>query len=300
LSPRVVPFDGAPLPGTPVVPLGEGTRCKPVNNLDMSSVIDVALREMCPRELRLRIRRGEWDRPTAGLATGFAQANLVAVPRDVAYDFLVFCHRNPKPCPLIDVTDPGSPHPTRAAPGADLRTDLPRYRVYRRGRLEAEETEITRYWRDDFVAFLLGCSFTFEAAMVRAGLPVRHIQDGRNVPMYTTSIQCRPAGALRGPMVVSMRPLPPEAVPRAILVTARYPGAHGAPVHVGDSAAIGVRDLARPQFGDPPRIEARDVPVFWGCGVTPQVVATDVELMITHAPGHMFLTDLFDEDLGIG
>ncbi len=261
-----------------------------------------ALENASPRDLRLRIRSGGWDRPTAGLAPGFAQANLVVVPRGLAYDFLVFCQRNPKPCPLIDVTDPGSPEPARAAPGADLRTDLPRYRIYRRGRLEAEETEITRYWRDDLVAFLLGCSFTFEGAMVRAGLPVRHLEDGCNVAMYVTSLPCRPAGALSGPMVVSMRPLPAAAVPRAILVTGRYPGAHGAPVHAGDPTAIGVADLARPQFGDPPRIEPGEIPVFWGCGVTPQAVAmaAQVELMITHAPGHMFLTDLRDEDLAAG
>lgn len=255
-----------------------------------------------PREWRLRMRRGEWHSPTAGLAPGFAQANLVVVPREIAYDFLVFCQRNPKPCPLIDVTDPGSPEPAFAAPGADLRTDLPRYRVYRRGRLEAEETEITRYWRPDLVCFLLGCSFTFEAAMQAAGLPVRHIEDGRNVSMYITSLPCRPAGALHGPMVVSMRPLLPRDVPRAVLLTGRYPRAHGAPVHAGDPEAIGVRDLGRPEFGDPPRIEPGEVPVFWACGVTPQAVAQEaaVELMITHAPGHMFITDLRDEDLAAG
>lgn len=248
------------------------------------------------------MRRGDWQAPTAGLAPGFAQANLVVVPREMAYDFLVFCHRNPKPCPLIDVTDPGSPEPALAAPGADLRTDLPRYRVYRGGRLEAEETEITPYWRPDLVAFLLGCSFTFEAAMQRAGLPVRHIEDGRNAAMYITSLACRPAGAFRGPVVVSMRPLPARDVPRAVLVSGRYPRAHGAPVHAGDPGAIGIRDLSRPDFGDPPRIEPGEVPVFWACGVTPQAVAQSagVEFMITHAPGHMFLTDLRDEDLAAG
>ncbi len=269
----------------------------------MSTGLDLAaVRDASPRELRLRMRSGAWRAPTAGLAPGYAQANLVVVPRAIAYDFLVFCQRNPKPCPLIDVTEPGSPEPSLAAPGADLRTDLPRYRVYRQGRLVAEEVEITRYWRDDLVAFLLGCSFTFEAAMQRAGLPVRHIEDGRNVAMYVTALACRPAGALHGPMVVSMRPVPAPDVPRAVLVTSRYPRAHGAPVHVGDPAAIGVRDLSRPDFGDPPRIAPGDVPVFWACGVTPQAVgmAAGVELMITHAPGHMFITDLRDEDLAAG
>ena len=248
------------------------------------------------------MRSGEWRLPTAGLAPGFAQTNLVVLPRELAYDFLVFCHRNPKPCPLIDVTEPGNPEPAHAAPGADLRTDLPRYRVYRRGRVEAEETEITRYWRADLVAFLLGCSFTFETAMRRAGLAVRHLEDGCNAAMYTTSIPCRGAGALHGPLVVTMRPLRPEAIGRAVLVTGRYPRAHGAPVHIGDPAAIGIRDLTRPDFGDVPRIEAGEVPVFWACGVTPQAVAqaAKVELMITHAPGHMFITDLLDEDLTAG
>jgi len=266
----------------------------------MSSLTDTdARRGASPRELRLRARRGEWTGVTAGLAPGYAQTNLVVVPRELAYDFLVFCQRNPKPCPLVEVTDPGSPEAAIAAPGSDLRTDLPRYRIYRRGRLQEEVTEIGRVWRGDLVAFLLGCSFTFEHAMQRAGLPVRHIEDGGNVPMYVTSIPCRPAAALRGPMVVTMRPLPPAAVPRTMLVTGRYPKAHGAPVHVGDPAAIGIRDLAHPDFGDPPRIEPGEVPVFWGCGVTPQAVAiaAKVDLMITHAPGHMFLTDLLDEDL---
>ncbi len=269
----------------------------------MSSASDLrTIPGATPAEIRRRIRAGEWQDPTAGLAPGYAQANLVVVPREIAYDFLVFCQRNPKPCPLIDVTDPGSPEPPHAAPGADLRTDLPRYRIYRRGELDAEVTEITRYWRPDLVACLLGCSFTFETAMQRAGLPVRHIADRRNVAMYITSIPCRPAGGLHGPTVVSMRPVPSEHVARAILVTGRYPRAHGAPVHVGDPEKIGIRDLTRPEFGDPPRIEPGDVPVFWACGVTPQAVAqaARVELMITHAPGHMFITDLLDEDLAAG
>jgi uncharacterized protein YcsI (UPF0317 family) len=269
----------------------------------MATEVDrTAAQSASPRELRLRMRRGEWQAPTCGLAPGHAQANLVVVPRAVAYDFLVFCQRNPKPCPLIDVTDPGSPEPTLAAPGADLRTDLPRYRVYRQGRLVAEETEITSYWRDDLVAFLLGCSFTFEEAMRRAGLPLRHMEDGTNVAMYITNLACRPAGALHGPTVVSMRPLHPRDVSRATLITARYTRAHGAPVHAGDPEVIGVRDLTRPDFGDRPRMMPGEVPVFWACGVTPQAVAmaARVDLMITHAPGHMFITDLLDEDLAAG
>jgi uncharacterized protein YcsI (UPF0317 family) len=255
-----------------------------------------------PAELRARIRRGEWRQPTAGLAPGCAQANLVVLPRSAAYDFLVFCQRNPKPCPLLEVTDPGNPEPSITAPGADLRTDLPRYRVHRRGHPVIEETDIRPYWRDDLVAFLLGCSFTFEGALQRAGIPVRHIDCGRNVPMYVTSIACRPAGALHGPMVVSMRPLLAAHVPQSVLITGRFPRAHGAPVHIGDPAAIGIPDLGRPDYGEPPVIEPGEETVFWACGVTPQAVAmaAGVEFMITHAPGHMFITDLRDEDLAAG
>jgi uncharacterized protein YcsI (UPF0317 family) len=261
-----------------------------------------SVQHLSPAELRASIRRGEWRGPTSGLAPGYAQANLAVLPRSAAYDFLVFCQRNPKPCPLLEVTDPGSAEPSVTAPGADLRTDVPRYRVLRRGRAPVEETDIRSYWRDDLVAFLLGCSFTFETAMQRGGIPVRHIECGRNVPMYVTSIPCRPAGAFHGPMVVSMRPLPAADIPRAVLITGRYTRAHGAPVHIGDPAAIGVKDLSRPDYGEPPDIRPGEVPVFWACGVTPQAVAiaAGVEFMITHAPGHMFVADLLDEDLAAG
>ncbi|HEU5393937.1 MAG TPA: putative hydro-lyase [Candidatus Methylomirabilis sp.] len=254
-----------------------------------------------PKEIRERIRRGEWVRPTAGCAAGYVQANLAILPRDLAYDFLVFAHRNPKPCPLLEVTDPGSPEPARVAPGADLRTDLPRYRVYRHGILAQEVTDLLALWRDDLVAFLLGCSFTFEAALLKADVPVRHLEEGCNVPMYITSVPCAPAGLFAGPLVVSMRPIPPEKVARAAAVTARFPAVHGAPVHVGTPEALGIRDLGRPDFGDPVTIRPGEVPVFWACGVTPQAVAMAVKppLMITHAPGHMFVTDLRDEALAV-
>ncbi|MGH7360312.1 MAG: putative hydro-lyase [Candidatus Methylomirabilales bacterium] len=254
-----------------------------------------------PKEVRERIRRGEWVRPTAGCAAGYVQANLVVLPRDLAYDFLLFTHRNPRPCPLLEVTDPGSPEPVRVAPGADLRTDLPKYRVYRHGVLAEEVTDLIPLWRDDLVAFLLGCSFTFEAALLKAEVPVRHLEEGRNVPMYITSIPCAPAGLFEGPLVVSMRPIPPEKVARAAGVTARFPAVHGAPVHVGTPEALGIRDLGRPDFGDPVTIRPGEVPVFWACGVTPQAVAMAVKppLMITHAPGHMFVTDLRDEALAV-
>src|SRR5229473_4645031 len=201
-----------------------------------------SLRNASGAEVRREAARGALVGQTSGLALGFVQANLVVVPRDLAFDFLLFCQRNPKPCPLLDVTEPGSPEPRIVAPGADLRTDLPRYRIYRHGELVEEPTDLLAWWRDDLVAFLLGCSFTFENALLQAGVPVRHIEQGRNVPMYRTNIDCRPAGAFRAPMVVSMRPLTPAQVVTAVQVCSRFPRAHGAPVHLGDAAAIGVRD----------------------------------------------------------
>jgi uncharacterized protein YcsI (UPF0317 family) len=242
---------------------------------------------MTPAEVRARATG-----PTAGLAPGYTQANLIAVPRDWAYDMLLFAQRNPRPCPVLDVTDPGSPR-TVLAPAADLRTDVPRYRVWRDGVLVDEPTDATRHWRDDLVAFLIGCSFTFESALAAAGVPSRH---GRNVPMYVTDRECRPAGRLHGPMVVSLRMVPAALVDTAVRVTALMPAVHGAPVHVGEPAALGVTDLAAPDFCDPPAGEPGDVPVFWACGVTPQAVLTASRppFAITHAPGHMFVTDVRD------
>jgi len=249
--------------------------------------------------VRQQIRTGKWRRPTAGLAPGYVQANLVVLPCELAYDFLLFAQRNPKPCPILEVTDTGSAEPVRSAPGADLRTDLPRYRIYREGRLAQEVTNLTALWAPHLVAFLLGCSFTFEAALVRAGVPVRHLEEAKNVPMFTTSLPCVPAGLFQGPLVVTMRPIPAPLVSRAVQVSGRFPAVHGAPVHVGDPEAIGIRDLQRPDFGDAVTIHPGEVPVFWACGVTPQAVAMQAKppLMITHAPGHMFITDLRDESL---
>lgn len=235
--------------------------------------------------------------PTAGVAPGFAQANLIAVPQAVASEFALFARRNPKPCPLLDATEPGCPV-TRLAPGADLRTDLPAYRVWEHGQCVAEPSDIASYWRDDLVAFLLGCSFTFERALLAAGVPVRHVEQGRNVPMYVTSRQCESAGRFTGPLVVSMRPVPAGLVATAVAVTTRYPAAHGAPVHVGDPAGLGIADLSRPDFGDKVTLQASDVPVFWACGVTPQatLVRAGLAFAITHAPGHMLVTDMADAD----
>jgi len=250
-----------------------------------------------PAEVRAAIRARELDEPTAALAPGFAQANLVVLPEADAFDFLRFCIANPRPCPVLEVLEPGTVEPVQTAPGADLRTDLPRYRVYRRGRLIAEPSEVQ--WREDLVAFLIGCSFTFERALLADEIPVRHIELGLNVPMYRTAIECAPAGRFAGPMVVSMRPMTPAQAVRATQITTRYPSVHGAPVHVGDPAAIGIADLARPDYGEAVPVHDGEIPVFWACGVTPQAVAAASRpaLMITHAPGHMFVTDMPDARL---
>lgn len=250
-------------------------------------------------DVRAACRRGELTGPTPGLALGFVQANLVILPKDWAFDFLLFCQRNPKPCPLLDVTEPGDPEPGIVAPGADLRTDLPAYRVWENGELVAEPHDVRRHWRDDLVAFVIGCSFTFENALLAAGVPVRHIEQGVNVPMYLTNIENRPAGRFSGPMVVSMRPLTPEQAVRATQICSRFPRAHGAPVHLGDPSQIGIRDVMKPDYGDAVAVRSGEVPVFWACGVTPQAVLMQARppFAITHKPGHMFLTDLRDTDL---
>jgi uncharacterized protein YcsI (UPF0317 family) len=249
--------------------------------------------------LRAAVRAGEYAGPTAGLAPGFTQANLVALPEADAFDFLRFCVQNPKPCPVLDVTDPGSPEPAQTAPGADLRTDVPRYRVWRDGELVDEPTDAGEHWREDLVAFLIGCSFTFERALQAEGLPIRHVEQGVNVPMYRTAIDCTPAGRFSGPLVVSMRPMRPDQAIRATQITSRYGPVHGGPVHVGAPGAIGIEDLAAPDYGDPVEVRDGELPVFWACGVTPQAVAvaSRPELMITHAPGHMFVTDARDETM---
>jgi uncharacterized protein YcsI (UPF0317 family) len=253
-------------------------------------------------DVRQACRSGEWTGHTAGLAGGYAQANLAILPREFASDFLLFCQRNPKPCPLLEMTEAGSPVPVKVAPDADLRTDLPRYRVWKQGELVEEPAEITDYWQNDLVSFVIGCSFTFEAALLRAGIPVRHIEQGCNVPMYRTNIKCSPAGAFHGPMVVSMRPLTPADAIRAVQITSRYPSVHGAPVHLGLPEQIGIADLSRPDFGDAVPVEDGEIPVFWACGVTPQSVVMSAKppLMITHSPGSMFLTDILDETLAVG
>jgi len=249
-------------------------------------------------EVRGRCRAGAFGGPTAGLAPGRVQANLVAVPVEAAFDFLLFCQRNPKPCPVLEVVEAGGTEP-RCAPGADLRTDLPRYRVWRDGRLVEEPAEVRGAWRSDLVSFLIGCSFSFEEALVEAGVPVRHLEEGCNVPMYRTRRPCVGASRFQGPLVVSMRPVPAELVTLAVQVTSRFERVHGAPIQVGAPETLGIADLSRPDYGDPVPIRPGEVPVFWACGVTPQaaVLASHLPFCITHSPGHMLVTDLRNADL---
>jgi uncharacterized protein YcsI (UPF0317 family) len=250
-------------------------------------------RSLAPGEARALFRAG-LRAQTSGWCTGWTQANLIAVPEELAYDVLLFAQRNPQPCPVLDVGEPGG-FSTSIFEG-DLRTDLPAYVVYEHGEPVAEVTDAREYWRPDLVPFLIGCSFTFETALLEAGVPVRHVEAGTNVPMYRTSTATCPAGSLHGPLVVSMRPVPAHLVATAVRVTSRYPAVHGAPVHVGDPAAIGITDLARPDFGEPVEVGADEVPVFWACGVTPQaaVMASRPDFAIGHAPGHMAITDVRD------
>lgn len=255
--------------------------------------------ELSPKEIRLLIRSGKWDRPTAGLAMGYAQANIVILPQKYAFDFLVFCQRNPKPCPLLEVLEAGQYRTRFLSTEADIRTDLPLYNIYRRGRLEATVKEIKSIWKKEWVSFLLGCSFSFEEALLRAKIPVRHIEEKKNVPMYITNILCEPAGLFKGPMVVTMRPIPSDKISKAVEITSRYVLAHGAPVHIGNPEMIGIKDLKRPEFGDKVTIKKGELPCFWACGVTPQAVVMKIkpEICITHTPGHMFISDIPNEEL---
>lgn len=251
------------------------------------------MKNSSPEEVREKIRNGEHTGPTSGLARGHVQTNLVVLPEDYAFDFLKFCIRNPKPCPVLEVTDLGSPVPAVMAPEADLRTDVPKYRVYEEGKLVDEPTDLQDYWKDDLVSFLIGCSFTFETALIGAGLRIAHQDQGRNVPMYVTGQECVPSGPFSGPLVVSMRPYTPNEIPAAVSVSGRYPTMHGNPVHVGRPEALGIKDIDEPEFGESISISKDEVPVFWACGVTPQAVAMNARppLVITHSPGHMFITD---------
>jgi uncharacterized protein YcsI (UPF0317 family) len=245
-----------------------------------------------PQQFRSQCRAGLHTGPSAGVADNFVQANLMIVPQDWAYDFLLFCERNPKPCPLVEVLDAGAFEPVCAS-AADLRSDLPGYRVWRDGVLVQEVSDISHLWRADLVSFLIGCSFSFETALQDEGIRLRHIDEHKNVAMYKTNRACAAAGRLHGPLVVSMRPIKSQDVARAVEISARFPDVHGAPVHVGDPKGLGIADLSCPDYGDAVQIMDHELPVFWACGVTPQsvAVASGIPFCITHAPGKMFVTD---------
>ena len=250
--------------------------------------------KMSPAEVRTLIRTGQITGQTSGMCDGYAQANLLILPMEYAYDFLLFTQRNPKSCPLLEVGDVGSRVVKTMANTADIATDLPKYRVWENGVMSGEYTDISHLWRDDFVYFLIGCSFSFEGELLAAGVPVRHIEEGKNVPMYLTNIECERAGIFHGKLVVSMRPMPADQAIRAVSITSTMPRVHGAPIHIGDPAAIGIRDISSPDFGDSVTVGDGELPVFWCCGVTPQsaVMSAKPAIAISHAPGHMFITDV--------
>lgn len=249
-----------------------------------------------PTELRKIIRQGQWRKPTAGLAPGYAQANLVIVPASEAVEFRIFCRRNPKPCPVLAELPAGQYFlPSYIARDSDIRFDVPFYRLYQSGELKADRLpNLLDLWRNDLVTFLLGCSFGFDGALIKAGLPVRHVEQGVNIPIFRTNRPCVKAGRFKGPLVVSYRPMPEPLVKEAVRISALYPLLHGSPVHVGNPEEIGVNDLQSPDFGDAVQAQPGDVPMFWACGVTTHVVALEskIPFIITHSPGHMFITDL--------
>ena len=251
-----------------------------------------------PAQVRAAIRRGEIDFPTAGMCAGYAQANLVILPPEYAADFEEYTRLNPFPCPVLEILK-GSPITHAMGEGASLVTDIPRYRVYENGVFTKELTDASAYWKEGYVGFLIGCSFSFEEALLAAGIPVRHIEQGCNVPMFKTNIATKKAGPFEGPMVCSMRPMTPEQARRAYEITAAMPNVHGAPVQIGHPEAIGVADVMKPDYGDPVEIREGEIPVFWPCGVTPQAAVENAKppIVITHAPGHMFITDIRNADL---
>ncbi len=252
-----------------------------------------------PRRIRAEARAGRLATHTVGLAPRHVQGNVVILPAGDAQNFLRYCQRNPKPCPVIAVGEPGDPMLPALGVDVDIRRDVPRYRVWRDGRLVAEPTDVVELWGEDFVSFVLGCSFSFEQALMDEGIPLRHVAAGLNVSMYRTSIATQPAGPFGGPLVVTMRPFKPTDAIRAVQITSRYPAVHGAPVHIGNPRSIGIDDLAQPDYGDAVEVRDDEIPVFWACGVTPQaaIEASRVPLAITHAPGCMLVTDLLNHQL---
>ncbi len=260
---------------------------------------DVRYEAQTPLGARLAARRDGFTGQTSGFAPGYVQGNLAILPAEMADEFLRFCHLNPKPCPLIGVAEVGSPFLPGLGTDLDIRTDIPGYRVWKHGVMVDEPSDIRKWWRDDLVAFVLGCSFSFEEALIEDGLKIRHIDCNTNVPMFKTNIQCTPSGRFSGPMVVSMRPFTPADAIRAIQITSRFPAVHGAPVHLGMPERIGITDISKPDFGEASSVEDGELPVFWACGVTPQAVimAAKPSFAITHAPGKMIVTDIKNSKL---
>lgn len=251
-------------------------------------------RKSLPKEVRQLISDGKITGQTSGMCDGYAQANLCILPEKYAYDFLLFCQRNQKSCPLLEVSDCGSRFLKTSAPGADIAKEIPRYRVWKNGKLFDECTDVSSYWRNDLVSFVIGCSFSFESLLINGGIDVRNISENHNVPMYVTNIDTSPAGIFSGKMVVSMRPIPYDKIVRAVEITSRVPKVHGSPVHIGLPELIGIKDINKPDFGEMSTIKENEVPVFWACGVTPQsvVMNSKPDFCITHAPGHMLITDI--------
>ena len=264
--------------------------------------LDLAWNTADPREVRRHIRTGQYRGHTGALAKGFVQANLAILPKDYADEFLRFCQRNPKPCPLLAMSEPGDPRLPELAEDLDIRTDLPSYRVFRNGEFDGDVVSIEDLWRDDFVVFALGCSFSFEEPLVDAGLRLRHWEDGSVCPMFLTDIDCAPSGRFTSKLVVSMRPFTPADAIKAVQITSRYPRVHGAPVHLGMPELIGVEDIGRAWQGDDPVLAPGEMPVFWACGVTPQVAVRSARppLAITHTPAHMLVTDVRNASLAVG
>ncbi|MEH3146364.1 MAG: putative hydro-lyase [Methylobacterium frigidaeris] len=256
---------------------------------------------MTGHEARLACRSGEISGSTANIAAGYVQGNLAVLPAEAANEFLLFAQRNPKPCPIIGVSAPGERAIPELGLDLDIATDVAAYRIWRDGEMVEERLDVADLWRDDLVAFVIGCSLSFEAAMLEDGLPLRHVEMGVKVPMYRTTIPCTPAGRFSGPMVVSMRPLKPAQAIRAVQITSRFPSVHGAPVHIGLPEMIGIEDLSRPDYGDAVTIAPDEIPVFWACGVTPQSVIATVkpDFAITHAPGAMLITDRRNTEFAI-
>ncbi|MBQ3200634.1 MAG: putative hydro-lyase [Clostridia bacterium] len=254
--------------------------------------------EMSPAKVRELIRNGEITGPTAGMCAGYAQANLAVLPREYVEDFKQYAARNPFACPVLEVVE-GDPFTHAMGEGGNIMTDIPEYYIYRNGVLSEKVNDASAYWQEGFVGFLIGCSFSFEEALIRAGIDVRHITEGRNVPMFKTSIKTVPAGPFSGPMVCSMRPMTPENAEIARRITEKMPNVHGAPVQIGDPEKIGIKDVMKPDYGDAVTIYPGEVPVFWPCGVTPQAAVENAKppIVITHSPGHMFITDIPNETL---